>query len=178
MIKSIFALCLATVAYASTMTLPSYPLVSQISKQESIQSLPIAGCEKSIPPWYAYVSFTAELIWQSFIVWLPGNQAVDVPTARPQFWAGQNLTWNVLARVGGRPTCCLASRMVSPMPPMPIRRQSRSLQLILLSTWKHETRLSSWTSFLRLTLTISSGNRFLQRSHCGCQNLWGHSRSL
>lgn len=31
--------------------------------------------------------------------WLPGNQAADLPSATPQFWAGQNLTWAVLARV-------------------------------------------------------------------------------
>lgn len=31
--------------------------------------------------------------------WLPGNQAADLPSATPQFWTGQNLTWAVLARV-------------------------------------------------------------------------------
>ena len=33
--------------------------------------------------------------------WLPGNQLTDVATAQPEFWAGQNLTWWVLARVNG-----------------------------------------------------------------------------
>jgi len=31
--------------------------------------------------------------------WLPGNQTSDVATAQPQFWAGQNLTWAILARI-------------------------------------------------------------------------------
>lgn len=31
--------------------------------------------------------------------WLPGHLAADLPHASPQFWAGQNLTWAVLARV-------------------------------------------------------------------------------
>ncbi|MCJ1462340.1 hypothetical protein MMC07_000940 [Pseudocyphellaria aurata] len=31
--------------------------------------------------------------------WLPGNQTADLPSATPQFWAGQDLTWAVLARV-------------------------------------------------------------------------------
>lgn len=33
--------------------------------------------------------------------WLPGNQTADLPSATPQFWAGQDLTWAVLARVDG-----------------------------------------------------------------------------
>lgn len=33
--------------------------------------------------------------------WLPGNQAKDAASARPQFWNGQNLTWPVVARVDG-----------------------------------------------------------------------------
>ncbi|CZR64017.1 related to glutaminase [Phialocephala subalpina] len=33
--------------------------------------------------------------------WMPGNQVANLPTATPQFWAGQNLSWSVLARVGG-----------------------------------------------------------------------------
>lgn len=31
--------------------------------------------------------------------WVPGNQLDDIAKARPQFWAGQNLTWPVVARV-------------------------------------------------------------------------------
>lgn len=31
--------------------------------------------------------------------WLPGSQAANLPSASAQFWAGQNLTWSVLARV-------------------------------------------------------------------------------
>lgn len=31
--------------------------------------------------------------------WVPGNQLGDIATARPQFWAGQNLSWPVVARV-------------------------------------------------------------------------------
>lgn len=34
--------------------------------------------------------------------WLPGSQAADLPSASPQFWAGQDLTWAVLARVDGQ----------------------------------------------------------------------------
>lgn len=33
--------------------------------------------------------------------WLPGEQAANLPCAVPQFWAGQNLTWSVIARVDG-----------------------------------------------------------------------------
>jgi hypothetical protein len=33
--------------------------------------------------------------------WVPGNQLDDIPTARPQFWAGQNLSWPVVARIDG-----------------------------------------------------------------------------
>lgn len=33
--------------------------------------------------------------------WVPGKQIVDSPSARPQFWNGQNLTWPILARVDG-----------------------------------------------------------------------------
>ncbi|KAI9039979.1 putative glutaminase [Aspergillus affinis] len=33
--------------------------------------------------------------------WMPGDQIQDLPHAEPQFWAGQNLTWSVLARVDG-----------------------------------------------------------------------------
>jgi hypothetical protein len=32
---------------------------------------------------------------------VPGNQVANLPTATPQFWAGQNLSWSVLARVDG-----------------------------------------------------------------------------
>jgi hypothetical protein len=31
--------------------------------------------------------------------WVPGNQLDDIAKARPQFWAGQNLSWPVMARV-------------------------------------------------------------------------------
>lgn len=34
-------------------------------------------------------------------VWLPGNQAQSLPSAQPQFWFGNNLTWSVIARVNG-----------------------------------------------------------------------------
>lgn len=33
--------------------------------------------------------------------WVPGNQVANLPIATPQFWAGQNLSWSVLARVDG-----------------------------------------------------------------------------
>lgn len=33
--------------------------------------------------------------------WVPGQQVSDVATAQPEFWAGQRLTWPILARVGG-----------------------------------------------------------------------------
>ncbi|OKL60941.1 hypothetical protein UA08_03712 [Talaromyces atroroseus] len=33
--------------------------------------------------------------------WVPGNQTADAATAQPEFWAGQKLTWPILARVGG-----------------------------------------------------------------------------
>jgi len=33
--------------------------------------------------------------------WVPGNQITDAATAQPEFWAGQLLTWSVLARVDG-----------------------------------------------------------------------------
>jgi hypothetical protein len=33
--------------------------------------------------------------------WVPGNQLGDIATARPQFWAGQNLSWPVVARIDG-----------------------------------------------------------------------------
>ncbi|KAI9733635.1 MAG: hypothetical protein M1834_003237 [Cirrosporium novae-zelandiae] len=31
--------------------------------------------------------------------WLPGSQASNLPSSSPQFWAGNNLTWSVIARV-------------------------------------------------------------------------------
>lgn len=34
--------------------------------------------------------------------WLPGNYGSNVAAGQPEFWAGQSLTWNVLARVNGR----------------------------------------------------------------------------
>ncbi|MCJ1314388.1 regulator of (H+)-ATPase in vacuolar membrane [Agyrium rufum] len=33
--------------------------------------------------------------------WLPGNQVSNVATAQPEFWAGQDLSWPILARVNG-----------------------------------------------------------------------------
>ncbi|KAA6412514.1 MAG: glutaminase [Lasallia pustulata] len=33
--------------------------------------------------------------------WMPGNQLRNLPTATPQFWAGQNLTLGILALVNG-----------------------------------------------------------------------------
>ncbi|KAL9095708.1 MAG: hypothetical protein Q9165_002140 [Trypethelium subeluteriae] len=33
--------------------------------------------------------------------WLPGNQAAHLPSATPQFWSGNGVTWSVLARVDG-----------------------------------------------------------------------------
>lgn len=33
--------------------------------------------------------------------WLPGDQAKNVSIAQPEFWAGQPLTWKVIARVNG-----------------------------------------------------------------------------
>lgn len=33
--------------------------------------------------------------------WVPGNQLKDAATAQPEFWAGQVLTWTVLARING-----------------------------------------------------------------------------
>lgn len=33
--------------------------------------------------------------------WVPGNQITHAPTAQPEFWAGQDLTWSILARVNG-----------------------------------------------------------------------------
>ncbi|RDW75810.1 hypothetical protein BP5796_06631 [Coleophoma crateriformis] len=34
-------------------------------------------------------------------LWLPGDQVEDLPTATPQFWAGQDLSLGILARVDG-----------------------------------------------------------------------------
>ncbi|KUJ14290.1 glutaminase [Mollisia scopiformis] len=33
--------------------------------------------------------------------WVPGNQVANLPTATPQFWAGQDLSWSVLTRIDG-----------------------------------------------------------------------------
>jgi hypothetical protein len=33
--------------------------------------------------------------------WVPGNQIGNAPTAQAEFWAGQLLTWSILARVNG-----------------------------------------------------------------------------
>ena len=38
----------------------------------------------------------------SAIAWLPGNETENLPSAVPQFWAGQKLTWSVIARVDGK----------------------------------------------------------------------------
>lgn len=35
------------------------------------------------------------------LAWLPGHFTNNVTAGSPQFWAGQNLTWSVLARVNG-----------------------------------------------------------------------------
>ncbi|PYI02947.1 DUF1793-domain-containing protein [Aspergillus sclerotiicarbonarius CBS 121057] len=34
--------------------------------------------------------------------WMPSDQVETLPYAEPQFWAGQSLTWSVMARVSGR----------------------------------------------------------------------------
>lgn len=34
--------------------------------------------------------------------WMPSDQVQSLPFAEPQFWAGQNLTWGVIARVDGQ----------------------------------------------------------------------------
>jgi hypothetical protein len=34
--------------------------------------------------------------------WVPGNQLKNAATAQPEFWAGQDLTWSILARVNGQ----------------------------------------------------------------------------
>ncbi|KAK4541039.1 hypothetical protein LTR36_008408 [Oleoguttula mirabilis] len=33
--------------------------------------------------------------------WVPGSSLADAATAQPEFWAGQDITWTVLARVNG-----------------------------------------------------------------------------
>lgn len=33
--------------------------------------------------------------------WIPGGLVKDLPSASPQFWAGQDLTWSIIARVDG-----------------------------------------------------------------------------
>lgn len=33
--------------------------------------------------------------------WIPGNLVENLPSALPQFWTGQNLSWAVIARVDG-----------------------------------------------------------------------------
>ena len=47
-----------------------------------------------------------DLLLILIIAWLPGRQAANLPLASAQFWARQNLTWSVLARVDGE-TCSL-----------------------------------------------------------------------
>lgn len=34
--------------------------------------------------------------------WLPGNQTQDLPSAVPQFWNGDELTWSFIARIDGQ----------------------------------------------------------------------------
>lgn len=34
--------------------------------------------------------------------WMPSDQVSNLPYSEPQFWAGQNLTWAILARVNGQ----------------------------------------------------------------------------
>lgn len=34
--------------------------------------------------------------------WMPSNQVENLPYSEPQFWAGQNLTWAIIARVDGQ----------------------------------------------------------------------------
>lgn len=34
--------------------------------------------------------------------WMPSDQVQTLPYAEPQFWAGQSLTWSVMARVDGQ----------------------------------------------------------------------------
>lgn len=34
--------------------------------------------------------------------WMPSDQVQSLPYAEPQFWAGQNLTWGIIARVDGQ----------------------------------------------------------------------------
>ena len=34
--------------------------------------------------------------------WMPSDQVQSLPYAEPQFWAGQGLTWSVMARVDGQ----------------------------------------------------------------------------
>lgn len=34
--------------------------------------------------------------------WMPSDQVEDLPFAESQFWAGQGLTWSVMARVDGK----------------------------------------------------------------------------
>lgn len=34
--------------------------------------------------------------------WMPSDQVQSLPYAEPQFWAGQSLTWSVMARVDGQ----------------------------------------------------------------------------
>ncbi|MCJ1387201.1 hypothetical protein MMC18_000041 [Xylographa bjoerkii] len=36
-------------------------------------------------------------------VWMPGLDVADLPSSTPQFWAGNNLTWGIMARVEGTP---------------------------------------------------------------------------
>lgn len=36
------------------------------------------------------------------LAWLPANETANLPSASPQFWAGQKLTWSIMARVDGK----------------------------------------------------------------------------
>jgi hypothetical protein len=33
--------------------------------------------------------------------WMPGSFVENLPSSQPQFWAGQSLTWGIMARVDG-----------------------------------------------------------------------------
>lgn len=34
--------------------------------------------------------------------WMPSDQVANLPSSEPQFWAGQNLSWGIMARVDGQ----------------------------------------------------------------------------
>jgi hypothetical protein len=47
-------------------------------------------------------SYHDALLTTWYVAWLPGNQTADLPTAVPQFWNGQQLTWSIIARIDSR----------------------------------------------------------------------------